>query len=442
MSNLKNTDKEDKNETRWLDKKKNRIIFISIIVVLGVLILVGLILGIYFGVTNDNRVRLSSRASSASRSITSQTICSNVIPGLCYCGGQSGFINALVGPATNPISGFSGDNGPALDARVNDPRMSVFDNSRCILYFYDRQNNRIRAVDFSTTTPIISTVVGTGTQVSYPQPQTPTTTDLAFVNSLCILLDGSLLIGQSVQNNSINGALILRFDPIANTLAYFTSPNVTGTSSGSTVQNATFPDVRGIVSDSDGNIYVVESNRIRKMIATSGIINGDSIISNFAGNGTNTAPFILDNATNLTNASTGSMSSIDIDASNNIYVYSLQSPNLLIYRFNSAGNLANIYRTDSSLVILFFAINRLNNQFWYSAADGGLYSTPLSDGSAQPIVRCQPGGLGSVGLLATSTTFGGRNIHFDRLGNCYCSINDTLNAFSAIRVITTFQLTP
>ena len=57
----------------------------------------------------------------------------------------------------NPF-GYAGDNGPAIDAKLNHPRGLAFDNAGN-LYIADTGNNVVRRVD---TTGTISTIAGTG----------------------------------------------------------------------------------------------------------------------------------------------------------------------------------------------------------------------------------------------------------------------------------------
>ena len=68
----------------------------------------------------------------------------------------SGTITIVAGTGTN---GFSGDGGPAVNARLNNPNGVALDGTGN-LYIADFNNNRIRKVDTSGT---ITTVAGTGT---------------------------------------------------------------------------------------------------------------------------------------------------------------------------------------------------------------------------------------------------------------------------------------
>jgi len=69
---------------------------------------------------------------------------------------ESGTISTLVG---NGTAGFSGDNGPATAAQLNQPHSIVLDNEDR-LYICDIKNHRIRSVD--PATGIMTTFAGTG----------------------------------------------------------------------------------------------------------------------------------------------------------------------------------------------------------------------------------------------------------------------------------------
>ncbi|MBL8216434.1 MAG: hypothetical protein JNK87_37295 [Bryobacterales bacterium] len=73
--------------------------------------------------------------------------------------GPDGIISTIAGTAT---FGFSGDGGPATEARINSPGSIAVDGVGNI-FFLDRGNNRIRRID---TAGIITTVAGTGRRLN------------------------------------------------------------------------------------------------------------------------------------------------------------------------------------------------------------------------------------------------------------------------------------
>ena len=70
---------------------------------------------------------------------------------------STGIINTLAGDGGQ---GFAGDDGPALEARMNQPLFVTVSADGETLFISDTGNNRVRAVDLATGT--ISTFAGTG----------------------------------------------------------------------------------------------------------------------------------------------------------------------------------------------------------------------------------------------------------------------------------------
>jgi sugar lactone lactonase YvrE len=62
--------------------------------------------------------------------------------------------------ATAILSGFGGDGGPALDARLAFPTDVAVDSAGSKLFIADKGNNRVRLVDLTATPPTISTFAG------------------------------------------------------------------------------------------------------------------------------------------------------------------------------------------------------------------------------------------------------------------------------------------
>lgn len=75
--------------------------------------------------------------------------------------GVSGIVTTIAGsgPIGSGAGSFSGDGGPATNARLNAPSSIAIDHNRS-LYIMDNNNHRIRKID---TNGIITTIAGTGT---------------------------------------------------------------------------------------------------------------------------------------------------------------------------------------------------------------------------------------------------------------------------------------
>jgi len=94
--------------------------------------------------------------------------------------------NTTTVAGTSSVSGFSGDNGPAVNARLNNPSGVALDRAGN-LYIADTSNQRIRRVD--AVTGIITTIAGNGSSGfagDYGQP-----TDAMLNNPSSIAVDAS-----------------------------------------------------------------------------------------------------------------------------------------------------------------------------------------------------------------------------------------------------------
>jgi hypothetical protein len=134
----------------------------------------------------------------------------------------AGTVSTVFGPFGEPLGGFSGDGGPALQAALNTPSDLAVD-SEGALYIADEKNFRIRKV---SPDGIITTVAGIG----------PT--------------------GQDALGRPIGG---------------YNGDGIPGS-------QASLTDPVSIALDEAGNLYISDGLRIRKM-------NAQGIISTYAGNG-------------------------------------------------------------------------------------------------------------------------------------------------------------
>jgi sugar lactone lactonase YvrE len=91
------------------------------------------------------------------------------------------------------VCGFSGDGGPAVSARLNDPNGIAFD-SVGNLYFADANNHRIRRIDKNG---IITTVAGTGVGGYSGDGGPATQADLEFPFGIAITSTGVLYVADA-----------------------------------------------------------------------------------------------------------------------------------------------------------------------------------------------------------------------------------------------------
>ncbi len=181
-----------------------------------------------------------------------------------------GVITTIAGTG---IAGFSGDGGPATSAQLSLPRGLAVDAAGNI-YIADATNNRVRKVGADG---VISTLAGNGTAppVIGANPVVPANG----VQATSTAISPTAVAVDAAGNLYITSGFVLRVSPdgILTTLTFvrgdytrggfICSPNGDGGPSVS----ASVCSPSGVALDAAGNLYVAESTRIRK-ITTDGLI--------------------------------------------------------------------------------------------------------------------------------------------------------------------------
>ena len=161
--------------------------------------------------------------------------------------------------------GYSGDNGPAVDAQLNNPKAVAVDNAGN-LYIADAGNNRIRKVAAGSN--IITTAVGNGT-AGFGGDNGPAV-NAELNNPSAVVLDsaGNLYIADTGNNRirkvSAPGGIITTL--AGNGIAGYSGDNGPATS-------AELNGLNGIAIDGAGNLYVLDTtDNIVRMITAAGSI--------------------------------------------------------------------------------------------------------------------------------------------------------------------------
>jgi DNA-binding beta-propeller fold protein YncE len=180
---------------------------------------------------------------------------------------HTGIITTVAGTEE---SGFSGDDGPATRASLDDPR-SVFVDTDGNLFIADMGNHRIRRVD--THTGIITTVAGNGKEGFSGDGGPATQTSLRIPHGVFLDAAGNLFIADTGNYR------IRRVDAhtgIITTVAGIRNWGFSG--DGGPAIQASLDAPRSVFLDAAGNLFIACSGSIRK-------VDSAGIISTVAGKG-------------------------------------------------------------------------------------------------------------------------------------------------------------
>jgi YD repeat-containing protein len=186
---------------------------------------------------------------------------------------STGIITAFAGTGD---AGYSGDNGPATKAQLNDPLGLAVDADNNV-YIADGLNNVIRRVDAKTG--VITTVAGNGFGAGTGRAIkcgvrtdgiAATASSLCFPQAAAVDKDGNLFIADSANN-------VIRKVAVA-TGIITTVAGGSGTyyslGDGGLAVNALLDDPGGVAVDSLGNLYIADTYdcEVRKVTVATGII--------------------------------------------------------------------------------------------------------------------------------------------------------------------------
>ncbi len=289
-----------------------------------------------------------------------------------------GIINLVSG--TDDWGGFTGDNGPAISAELDNPTGVSVDNSGNI-YFADQDNDRVRMIN---TSGIITTVAGNGSWDYNGENVSATSVGLYNPTDVAVDNAGNLYIAEKnkyrIRKVDINGNIT--------TIAGTGYSGYTGDGGAATNAKLRYPT--GVAVDNSGNVYIADNyNHCIRMVNPSGII------STIAGTGSSGSAG--DNGPAV-NAELDSPNDVTVDNSGNIYI--ADTDNNKIRMINSSG------------IITTFA------------GTGGVFGGYSGDG----------------GLAINAELNGPMSIAIDNLGNIYIADeeNHRIRKVDASGIITTF----
>jgi uncharacterized protein (TIGR03437 family) len=203
---------------------------------------------------------------------------------------------ALTLVAGNGTAGFSGDDGPAASAQLNQPQGVAVDSAGN-LYIADTFNNRIRKV----SNGVISTAVGGGTSLGVEGPAA--SAQLLAPEGVAVDSSGSLYISDFNRIRKVSNGVIT-------TVAGDGNPGFSGDNGPAT--SAQLSNLNGgIALDAAGNLYVADAfnHRIRKV--------SNGVITTVAGTGT--YGFSGDNGP-ANSAQLSQPGGVAVDGAGNLYI--------------------------------------------------------------------------------------------------------------------------
>jgi len=224
--------------------------------------------------------------------------------------------------------GYSGDDGPAIEAQLNYPMCAAVDSTGT-MYIVDYANNRIRKVD---TDGVITTVAGTGYSGFSGDGGPATQAQLSYPYGVAVDSTGNIYISDQNSNR------IRKVDTngIITTVAGNGDFDYTG--DGGPATQAALGSPAGIALDSSGNLYIAdtENSRIRK-------VDTNGIITTVAGNGEYS---YCGDAGAATSACLNFPTDVAFDITGNMYI--ADQYNDRIRKISSSGTITTVAGTGSA----------------------------------------------------------------------------------------------
>jgi streptogramin lyase len=172
------------------------------------------------------------------------------------CDAKTGLISTVAG---NGTAGFSGDDGPATKAQLSEPHSIGFDKTGN-LYIADVRNHRIRKVDMKAG--MISTFAGTGERKPTPDGARFADAPLHGPRALDFDQIGNLWLALR------EGNAILKLDLAKGTVHHIAGNGIKGfTGNGGPAKESSLNGPKGLSVAPNGNVYIADTeNHAIRMI--------------------------------------------------------------------------------------------------------------------------------------------------------------------------------
>lgn len=248
--------------------------------------------------------------------------------------------------AGNASPGSTGDGGAATAARLHAPE-DLFVAANGDLYIADTLNHKIRKV--TAATGIITTVAGNGSPGSIGDGGAATAARLNSPRGIAVASNGDIYIGDR-SNNKVRRVIAL-----TGLIATYAGTGIAGYSGdGAAALLARMDRPQGIHLASNGDLYIADANNdvIRRVAALTGVI------TTFAGTGA--AGFSGDGGA-ATSAQLNAPEAVHMSSAGDLYI--ADTGNHRVRRVNGAGTIATVAGTGTA----------------GSAGDGGLATAAQLD---------------------------------------------------------------